>query len=164
MYGFLPCNRNAVSLISSDVCSLLISKTIVSTSTYTRFLSAAAEVKDLWWYDRRGRARGKSLFSLHFELRAILNNELLAKATFTSRKIIPIVTSVSEQKVSWHKLRERLFSPRWFYPSTQRLAIRKSCRSNGTQKIENPRYISLICIERWEGESVGNMQWSNETA
>lgn len=27
--------------------------------------------------------RGKSLFSLHFELRAILNNELLAKATFT---------------------------------------------------------------------------------
>lgn len=52
--------------------------------TYTRFLSAAQRkwkiVDDA---ASAGDECGKLLFSLHFELRAILNNELLAKATFT---------------------------------------------------------------------------------
>lgn len=55
--------------------------------------------------------RGKSLFSLHFELRAILNNELLAKARFwedyTDRNVDVSAKSIVVRSV-------RLFSPEYF--------------------------------------------------
>ena len=77
----------------------------VSMRTYTRFLSAARrkwKIVD----DVIRDERGKSFFSLHFELRAILNNELLAKATFafwedyTDRNVR--TKSIVARHTRWH--------------------------------------------------------------
>lgn len=67
--------------VANKLRLLSTSKIAVSMRTYTRFLSAARrkwKIVD----DTIRDERGKSLFSLHFELCTILNNELLAKATF----------------------------------------------------------------------------------